>query len=222
MIFSYAPFVIPFSSLLKNSNKNKEFSSPIYLVFYALILVLIGIIANSRGLFMRGLTAIGLVLFLGLLIGRINYKIFNFKFLILAFSCFWIVNGPISQLSTAMVIVRGQRHNISSNQLIDETFRVFNDNQSINEYKKLVISKIGNDWDEHYFDNIFLSRFCNLKYSDSNLNLALKLDDNDTRMLGYSIDRFWAILPEPVINFLNINIDKKKITSSSLDRHRSA
>ena len=171
--------------------------------------------ANARGLFMQGLTSMALVFFLGLLIDKFDYRIFKMKYVIIGMMSFWIITGPLSDIGTAMVVVREQRSDISSQELLNKTLLVFQDKQAISNYKKLALSNIGADWDEIYFDNIFLARFCNLKFNDSNLLQGLKIKENDTRMLNYSIDRFWAILPSPILEVMQIDIDKKSVTSNS-------
>ena len=214
-IFSYAPFFIPFSSLLRKSNKKVEVTKPLYLVLYSVLLLLIGIIANSRGLFMQAFTALGLAFFLGLLIGQIDYKIFKLKYIIFGTLGLWVITGPLSDLSTAMVVVRAQRKDISSTKLIAETIFVFQDKAQLIESKKLALLEINDAWDENYFKNIFFSRFCNLKYNDNCLKLSNKIEENDQRMFVYSLDRFWAILPLPFLDILNIEVNKNKVNSAS-------
>jgi hypothetical protein len=164
---------------------------------------------------MQGLTAMGLVFFLGIILGQFDYRIIRIKYAIIGLTCFWIITGPLTDIGTAMVIVRGQRESISSTELLDKTLLVFQDKNEINKYKLLILSKIKVDWNEIYFDNIFLSRFCNLKYNDLNLLQGLKLDEKDSRMLNYSIGRFWSILPSPILDILPLNINKTEITAAS-------
>lgn len=215
IVFSYAPLFIPFSYLLRKSNTKSEYKKTYLIILYILLLIIIGVIGNSRGLFMKGLTAMALVFFLGLLIGKFDYKIFKIKNVIISVLSFWIITGPLSDIGTAMVIVRGQRGTISGTELLIKTLVVYQDKQAINNYKKLALSHIGDDWDEIYFDNIFLARFCNLKFNDSNLVQGLKIKEEDYRMFSYSVDRFWAILPSPILDLMQIAVDKKRITSSS-------
>lgn len=213
--FSYAPLFIPLTRLLGKSDSKVDYKKKYLILLYILLLIGIGIMANTRGLFMQGLTAMGLVFFLGLLVGQFDYRIFKIKNVIIGLMSFWIITGPLSDIGTAMVIVRGQRSNVSGQELLNKTLVVFQDKQAINYYKKLGLSNIGADWDETYFDNIFLARFCNLKFNDSNLVQGLKIKESDTRMLNYSSDRFWAILPSPILDLLQIAVDKKSTTSVS-------
>ena len=214
-IFSYAPLFIPFSKLLKKTNFKSDNYNKYLQLIYLIILIIYGVLSNSRGLFMQGITSVGLVFFLGLLTGKFDYRIIKLKnFFILTIS-FWLITGPLSDIGTAMVIVRAQRNSTSPTELLNKTLVVYKDKEGIRNFKKLALSENKGDWDETYFDNIFLARFCNLKFNDANLKLGLKTNDNDKRMLNFSLDRFWAIIPSPILNILPINIDKKKITAAS-------
>jgi hypothetical protein len=216
ILFSYAPLFIPLSSLHHESYMQVKSINSFLLVLYIILLIGIGMVGNSRGLFMQGFTAMGLVYFLGLCLGKFNYKILKIKNILMGLILLWIITGPLSELGTSMVIVRNQRSSISSIELVKETLMVFQDKQIVNSFKKLALSEqIGNEWDEVYFDNIFLARFCNLKFNDLNLVQGLKIKDGDERMLNYSIDRFWAILPSPILSIFQITNDKKKVTSAS-------
>ncbi|GAB3904387.1 hypothetical protein GCM10028803_33760 [Larkinella knui] len=163
---------------------------------------------------MTGLTAVGISYLIGLLLGKFDYKIFKFKNLALALLGVWIITGPLANLGTAMVIVRAQRSHISSTELILQTLQTFQDKKAIQHYKSINFSD-KYDWDETYFDNIFLSRFCNLKYNDASLELAYKLGRKDKPMLEYTIDKFWSSLPAPILSFLHIKIDKLTLNSFS-------
>jgi len=214
-IFAYSPLFIPLASVLQKVNNTIINTNNFKIILYVFFLIIAGILLNSRGTFMQGITAIGLVFFLGLLIGEFDFKILKTKYILIGFTTFWFITGPLADISTAMVLVRGQRDKISNLELLNKTFMVFQDKDAINEYKKMSLSKVGGDWDEIYFDNIFLSRFCNLKYNDSNLVQGLKIKEEDTRMLEYSIDSFLSTLPTPILNLFNVSVDKTKVNSGS-------
>lgn len=214
-IFMYAPLFI-LSNPLFTLNKRKINLEITKIILYLFLLLIIGMLLNSRGAFMQGISAIGLAFFLGLLIGKLDYRIFKIKYILIGGFIFWVITGPLSDIGTAMVVVRGQRTEISSFELLEKTLTVSQDKEAIYRYKKLALSKIKGVWDETYFDNIFLSRFCNLKYNDSNLIQGLKINEKDTRMFDYSIDSFLSTFPTPVLNLFNIDVDKNKVNSGSV------
>ncbi len=211
--FAYAPFFLLLKKLYNPVVKTSQLPVT-QIVIYTLILIIIGIGGNSRGLFMIGVTSAAIAYFLGLLMGKFDYNIINIRNVVVASIGLWLITGPLSDLGTAMVVVRGQRSDVSSFELISKTFNVYEDKSVLDIYKRAAMSAVS-EWDEHYFDNIFLARFCNLKFNDSNLKNAIKIGHVDTPMQEYSIDKFWSILPQPILNLLQIKIDKNKILSSS-------
>jgi hypothetical protein len=212
--YAYAPFFILLKPLFKPNGAHFLKQPTFKVLCFAVLLLFIGMGGNSRGLFMTGITAVGISYFIGLLLGKFDYKIFRAKNVILALLGVWIITGPLSNLGTAMVIVRGQRSNVSSTELILKTLQTFQDTKAIQHYKSInFIDKY--DWDETYFDNIFLSRFCNLKYNDASLELAYKLGKVDKSMFEYTVDKFWSALPAPILSFLHIKIDKLTLNSFS-------
>jgi hypothetical protein len=216
-IFAYSPLFISLASILyiKNKNINLNMKSNLSITLYIFLLIISGILMNSRGTFIQGITAVGLVFFLGLLIGEFDYKIFKIKYVFGGVLAFWFVTGPLTDVSTAMVIVRGERSVISKMELLKKTIIVFKDKQQINKYLKVSLSDNGGDWSETYFDNIFLARFCNLKFNDANLVNALKLNDKKNQMFDYSVNRIVSTFPTPILNLFNVDVDKKETNSGS-------
>ncbi|WP_257668495.1 hypothetical protein [Parapedobacter tibetensis] len=209
--FAYAPYFIPLSRMF--GNKHADRKRIIYeLLIYTVLLFIISIGRNSRGAFMMGFTSIGIGYFLGLLMGKFNYKIFTPRNFLLGLLVFYIITGPLSDLGTAMVVVRGQRGSVSSQQLIELTLEAYQDKDALRDYKnKASQSAISTDWDEHYFDNIFLARFCNLKFNDLCLRHAEQLEGVSPLMRQYSIQRFLIVFPQPILDFIGLEIDKSKI-----------
>ncbi|WP_170299131.1 hypothetical protein [Larkinella terrae] len=212
--YAYAPFFILLKPLLQ-PNRPQFLKKPFFKVLvFAVVLLFVGMGGNSRGLFMTGITAVGISYLIGLLLGKFDYKIFNLKNFALALVGVWIITGPLAKLGTAMVIVRAQRSNVSSEELIMKTLQTYQDDKAIQRYKSInFIDKY--DWDETYFDNIFLARFCNLKYNDASLELAYKIRNTDKEMFNYSVDKFWSTLPAPIISFFRIKIDKLTLNTFS-------
>ncbi|MGN6291492.1 MAG: hypothetical protein ACTHMV_02020 [Chitinophagaceae bacterium] len=215
MPFSYLPFFIPLKSLIDPSykyNKKKLYQ----LILYTILLFVVSLGRNSRSSFMLGFTTIGLGYFLGLMLGKFNYKILTPKSIIISGIIFWVVTGPLSDLGIAMVVERTHRGQISSGELLVRTITTFQDKEALKNYKVAATEKFkSTDWDERYFDNIFLSRFCNLKYNDASLEQAYKLGKIDPLMQKYAIDKTLATFPQPVLTFFNIGIDKQAISVGS-------
>ena len=215
--FMYAPFLIPLS-ILFGVRYVKSKTLTIQIAIYTVAVFILGIIGNSRGALLFGFTALGFSYFLGMFMGITQFKIFNSRNIIIGAMAFWFVTGPLSDLSIAMVVVRAQRTEISASELINQTLVAFQDKERLKEYK-LEANKAQKieKWDESYIDNIFLSRFCNLKYNDNALHDASELsDENKIVFRNLQIDMLVSTLPTPFLTALKIKVDKKTANASSI------
>lgn len=207
--FSYAPFFLPFGKLYGN-DKPPTKNLLISLGIFTLMLFLISIGRNSRGGFMVGFSSVGFAYGLGLLLGIYKAKFFTTKNFFILLGTYWLFTGPVADIGTAMVIVRGQRHDISSSELISNTLTVFLDKEAIRQSRLYDIKENeSGEWNESYVSNIFLARFCNIKFNDLSLMQAEKIRDNDPDMREFSINYVWSAFPQPVLDALELNqVDK--------------
>lgn len=211
--FTYSPFFILVGKLYGNKETVSRNQITSLLIFTALLFV-VSIGRNSRGSFIFGFTSIGFSYILGLLLGMFKPNFFTVKNIVIIFCAYFLLSGPIADISTAMVLVRGQRNDMSRSELVAMTLEAFNDKKAIAQYRSSSIAA-KNDWDENYMDNIFLARFCNIKYNDASLIQANKLGNNNSAMFQFSVDKAWATLPEPILSGLGIEVDKAEINSAS-------
>lgn len=211
--FSYAPFFIPFGRLYGNKTVNLKRVIPM-LVIFTVLLFIVSLGRNSRGAFMLGFTSVGFAFGLGLLLGLLKPRLFTMRNVIIAAVGFWFFTGPLVDLATAMVIVRGQRNDIDRTELIALTLEAYNNKEAIRLYKIAGITQ-EREWDEQYMDNLFLARFSNIKYNDASLKEASKLNDTDPDMFNFTMDRLWSTLPQPALNLLGLEVDKATVTSYS-------
>lgn len=213
--FAYLPLLLIFPAVFSDHNDLEKFNySRILIIIYTTVLIILGVMANSRGLFMRGVTTVGLIYFIGLVLGKINYKIFSPKKIVLVSIGLWLLTGPFADLGTAMVIVRGVRGDVTPKVLLEETLRTYQDKEVLRKYKDLADSRV-RDWDERYFDNIFLTRFSNLKYSDASLQLAFHMPNPDGQMQDIIFGKYLSTLPQPLLNALELNVDKPWYSKAS-------
>lgn len=185
------------------------------LAAYTAILLLIMLGKNSRGEFFIGLASIFIAYTYGLLSGLIPAKPISSKKIITITITVLLLSGPVTDLATSMVVVRGLRSDISALDLAAETARVYQDKEALNAARVLSSEKI-TDWDETYIDNVFLSRLSNLKYTDNSLALATGLNSAQIDyMRSIELQRTISILPLPVISAFGFNTDKTLATSGS-------
>ena len=211
--FSYAPYFIPFYGLYGSNKKAAKKLIPL-LAAFTLALFIISMARNSRGAFMIGFTSVGFSYLLGLFLGIFKPPKIAYKLVILSCIGFWIITGPLADLGTAMVIVRGERNDISKSELIDLTISAFSDKDAIN-LRRLEDIEFESDWDERYLNNVFTSRFSNLKFNDASLVQAAKIGDQHPLMYNYSIDYIWGALPGPIVTLVKPDLDKESIYSMS-------
>lgn len=213
--FSYAPFFIPFGKLY---GSDESYSKKIYpmLIAYTALLFALSIGRNSRGAFMFGFTSIGFAYILGLLMGVFKTRLFTVRNAIIAGAFFWLLTGPMADLGTAMVVVRGERDEMSAMELISRTLDAYWDKDAIRAQRlEDMTVDAANEWDEPYLDNIFAARFANIKFADMTMIQYEKIGDFDPDMQEFSIDYFLCALPEPFMRALNIDADKEAVYSVS-------
>ncbi len=211
--FAYAPYFIPFKSLFGGIGKVKK--STIYLLAgFTVLLFIVSIARNSRGVFMVGFASIGFAYFLGLLIGVFGVPKINYKIALLAIFGLWFVNGPLGNLGTAMLLVRSERSDISKKELIEKTWIAMKDDRAI-ALRRLEDRQLESDWDERYLDNAFASRFATIKYSDASLVQAEKVGENNPLMRSHTINYVWGALPDPILRVIKPGIDKETLYAQS-------
>lgn len=211
--FTYAPFFIPFGKLYGRKGPVAKRLMPMLIIFTVLLFA-VSLGRNSRGAFMLGFASVGFAYGLGLLLGTFKSHLFTVKNVLVGGLALWLFTGPIADLGTAMVLVRAQRNDISRSDLITNTLQAYQDKEAI-QLIRLAGKTEKRDWDENYMDNIFLARFCNIKYNDASLIMAAKLGEQNGDIFNFSLDRLMATLPDPLITNLQVNVDKKTVNSAS-------
>lgn len=214
--FSYAPYFIPVGKLYGKTSKPSQMLLPM-LVAFTIVIFALSIGRNSRGAFMLGFASVGFTYVMGLLLGVFKTRFFTIRNVIFAGAFIWLLTGPLSDLGTAMVIVRGEREEISPEELIDLTLKAFDDKNAIRQ-RRLEDNSAGLevDWDERYLDNLFTARFANVKYNDLSLEMASELETSDPDMQNHALDYFLGALPEPLLKAFNFDVDKEFIYSMSV------
>ena len=212
--FAYAPYLLLFGEQYGGKkNTLKKIALPLLLVTIALFANGLG--RNTRSTFVLGFTAMGFCYVLGLLMGTSQLPKLTKKNLAIALCLGLLVLGPVSDLSIAMVVARGQRNDLSTADLISETLAAYTDKAQLNAYKKESTDVGTFDWNENYVDNVFLARFCNLKYNDLSLQDAYKLSNDDDAVYKFSIARVLTTLPDPVLKGLDVEVNKEIINNYS-------
>ena len=214
--FTYAPYFIIINNFLNNT-KSSKFTIYHY-CFFTILLLMISVGANGRGALVYGFAGLGFTLILLAILDIFKFELVSFKTIGLGLIIIYLFVGPLSDLATAMVIVRSQRDDITRLELLKKTFEVYNNKDLINSTNKLELIGENYDsfeWDERYLENRFASRFSNLKFNDNSLYLSNKISPYNSILRQLEFDKIVTVFPLPFLQLFEIDIDKNEVENKS-------
>lgn len=216
--FAVAPFFIPMRAYLFGQNDKGSRSGSLSLVAYALLLITVAIVNNSRGTFSAGFLTTGLCFLISLLSGNLHLT-WRKTLAGLAAVCLIVpMFIGLSDLATAMVIARDERSTVSPTELIEITLSNFQNKALLAERRRRDAVVEGGEYNENYVDNPLFARFVYTKFVDVNLTNALSLSETQAQEVRErSWNRVLAILPTPILTNLHIDVDKSDLGYSSGD-----
>jgi len=189
----------------------------IVLAAYTVLLSGVSIGSNSRALVLIGIISLCLLAGYGAVTRTLPMHLFRMRRLAPALILILLLQGPISDLATSMVIARAQRNDVSAGQLVSATIETMQNKDAIRERRIADVTDDNQTWDERYLDNLFLARLSNMKFADATLDLALRQDStaqSDLRKLEWQ--RVLSVFPAPVVDALGLPVDKELVTTSSV------
>ena len=182
---------------------------------YSALLLVVSMARNARSSLLLGITSIALCFLYGLATGQISRRTLKLKYVAPIFLISILTAGPLTDLATAMVIVRGKRADLPAMELIQATVKAYNDKDTLRE-TQLDNTALAPGWDEHYTDNLFIARLANLKFTDNSLGLAMRMDNGIREYLrDIEGQRVLATFPKPVLELLKLPVDKELANSGS-------
>lgn len=218
----YAPFLMPIYLLQEGPaycNPKKHYP---FLLLYFFAVVLLGIAANARSVILTGITIVGLLFGLWLMRTRVvitSKAMFKALLVLAVLGCFV---KPLSDLSTAVAVARTLGGPVAKNtpmQMIDKTLMVLGRPELIRGYRmREKMASASSSYDENYIANPMGARFVETKFHDNALYFSSNLSEHSQENLErVSKDKIWALLPQPVLNMLNIKVDKGDLAYSMGD-----
>ncbi|WP_143270487.1 hypothetical protein [Bacteroides sp. An51A] len=137
-----------------------------------------------------------------------------------------VVYNVLNLFSEVMLSTRSQRSNVTKSELIKNTFQfVQKENDKRKSYNSVaenhkVMKTYKQGWDETYIDNFMLNRYANIRITDETLYHAQHVQQRDCQslMIIDFMNRIYMLLPTPVLQWLNISIDKSSNSFSRGDR----
>jgi hypothetical protein len=215
---TWAPFLIPlYLREAGPSYCNATRAIPM-VILYALMVGLVGVAVNARGIMFIGLVTICLsYLFFGFRStapARINRVTLVRVGALVAVAL--ALARPLADLATAMAIARAHRGKVPAIEMIENTFDAWRKPYLISQYRANDKSAITSAYDENYIANPMIARFVETKFHDNSLYFAglLSAEDSQVRLRKVTIDALWAILPTPILKLLHISIDKADLNFS--------
>lgn len=217
---AWAPFLIPIYAREIGETYCNIRLNKLLLVLYTGIFALVGLAINARGIMFSGIATIGLLYLLRAMrsdapvTGRAMKRIAVLGLALLA------ISGPVSDLTTAMVIARQVRGKVSAGTMIRTTLRVWRQPRVIAAYRaEQAEASRFSAYDEHYIANPMLARLVETKYYDTAFHFAstLTTEQAKAQMRDISVKIAWAGLPTPVLHALGFKIDKRDLDFSMGD-----
>lgn len=190
------------------------------LVFmYALLILAIGMARNARQLMFIG-PVIATLLYMTVAVRdtspmprRSVYKV-------------WVglVMGSVAvallaDLATAMVLVRDKRETSTRLEMIEETFHAMTDRTRIQAYRdSTYLAAFQEAYDEAYLSNPVLARLSETKFHDNMLYFGSRFGDLERDdILEQAGMRIVVMMPQPLIDFLELKVKKEKYSYSMGD-----
>ena len=215
---AFAPFVLPILEkafpLAHPSIRGKISSWP--LIGYLALLVLIAMIRNSRGTFAMGVANLGMATLVLILMGQLHVTSKLRRRLAIGAVIMLIAAPILNDLAIAMVVVRGQRTEVSSIELVRRTLSAFNDKEALKDYRQAVAMLTGGgEYEEIYLANPFVARFVQTKFFDNSLSYEdVRTGQHTSYLWNVTLDKIMAYLPTPALTLLGIDINKENIQFS--------
>jgi len=178
------------------------------------VLLVISFAVNLRSVFAVPLLSLVLALLLEGLFGLIRFQLKVLLPLLLVM----VLGMPfLSDLATTIVLTRDYRSTTGAAEMVSMTLQQLGRRDELAERRQQDREAGSNDWDEVYLDNVFLARFCNLKFDDNALALEQQITPHGRQLMrSYYADRLIATAPRQLLSLFGIaNDDKIEINGRS-------
>ena len=215
-LFSIVPIAFVLRPLWIGNHHGLQEKAPgrfmaLFLLFLMLTIV-VSIGGNSRAGFVGPLACLSIGLAFEWLYGLVRIRL---KYVMAVALTILLLLPLITDLATAMVMVRGLRSDISPAELLDKTLVQLQDREEIHKYRKQSEIVPSGDWSEAYVSNLFLARFANAKFPDNSLEYAGQLSSTSRdEMASFHWWRVLAQMPSPVLSMLGVSSAAKAEVNS--------
>jgi hypothetical protein len=216
---AWCPFLIPvFYNRIGSDYCNAKKHFPAIAAFFGLTVIL-GLALNMRGLMVVGATTAGLVFLMLALQDEtplLPRSYFRFATGVCVLGAAIFILGDVAK---AMAISRGLRGQATRTEMLTATVELIFDRSKMNAIESEVnMDPIVGLYDERYLASPALARFVETKFHDNSFFYgSLITAENLGDLLETTRDQFVTILPEPVLEGLDIKIKKDDVFFSMGD-----
>lgn len=180
------------------------------LIGYALLIAALGLARNARGLMFTGpatVTLIYLVISLRAPQGMTRKSLARW---LIALSVLIVSVFSLSNLVTAMAIARENREDATRVEMIRLTAEALMDDQKMQQHRDTgYLKRLTTMYDETYLENPIMSRLTETKFHDNIFFLGgLMGDEQISRIVDEEIRSIIVLLPQPMLDALDIDIQK--------------
>jgi hypothetical protein len=193
--------------------------SRILITAYALVVCLLGIAFNARGVMFLGVITVALIyLFVGLRSSAVVSRTTLIRIGALAVLAL-AISAPVADLATAMEIARAGRAKTPAVKMIENTFYIWRRPYALKRYRESKEAATRTAYDEKYIANPLLGRFVETKFHDNSLHFAglLITQADKARLSDITTQTLWAVLPTPLLDMFGIKVNKEKLMFSTGD-----
>lgn len=202
--------------LVQNLWKLKSSLSIITTLVCVFTILSVAVFANARSVFSSAILTFALAGFILYISGKWAIRNNNAGYVVLILVSVSAIAPLLSRLSTAMLVVRSERSVLSQEELFSRTLDAFFD-PSLQSRESIGSS---GGYSEQYNSSAFLSRLINTKFTD-NVYSEYKLMSqiNIDIIKNKSFDKILSAMPQPILNFFSIYLDKDSLAFSSGDMY---
>ncbi len=215
----WTPFLIPlYHDMFGKSYCNLRRQAPLITAF-ALLIVVIALAKNFRALMFVGPLQLAFIFLLyksryRQMVSRRFIQVLMVGAVVMAMAI------PVfSDLMVAMQIARADRDTASATEMLKATAEIFMDKSKMELYKRAGLASSELElYDERYLSNPMLNRFSETKFHDNMLFLGQNFRDDDRdNLIRNQIDKTIAIVPQNILDALEIKLNKNEYTYSNGD-----
>lgn len=214
--FAYFPICLLFPSLYKKDSSGTKINKKIILI-YVIFLFVVAIGTTRRTLMFGAVVAIGFAYIAYMLLK--NVKLLNKKNTFFIILGFYLLTGPVADLSMAMILNRQISGESSASNTFRKVMDLYKNKEMLHHLyqNSQYMADNGGDnmegWSEYYLDNVFLDRFCNVRVIDVTLYYAQRIGYGNSQMMNTYLDQFLVrLIPSAFVGY-----EKKQIITSPGD-----